>query len=156
MGILRSPAFLAAVAITVIVAVYFAFVAEFAVAFLRADELDAKIMGGALLVLPTVGVWYLVHEWRLGITVQRMANELDRDGALPVHDGETTAAGRLTDEAAERVFEAARLEVEARPEQWEAWFAVSHAYDANRDRSMARKSMQRAAQLYRAQRRAAR
>ncbi|MFW7413984.1 hypothetical protein [Demequina sp. SO4-18] len=154
MGVFRNPGFLAAVAITVIVALYFAFVADFAFAFIRADELAARGLGAALLVLPLVGAWWLYQEWRLGITVQRMANQLDREGRLPVHSGERSASGRLTEEAAEAVYETARRDVDERPEDWSAWFHVGHAYEANRDRSAARKALRYAADLYRAERKA--
>ena len=156
MGVFRNPAFLAAVAISVIVALYFAFVADFAVAFVRSEDLVAKGLGAALLVLPIIGAWWLFHEWRLGLTVQRMASQLEREGRLPLHDGETDHVGRLTEEAAEAVFEVARRSADANPDDWAAWFHVSHAYEANRDRPMARRSMLHAAELYRAERRAAR
>lgn len=156
MGVFRSPAFLAAVAITVIVALYFVFVANYAFAFLRADALAARGLGAALLVLPLVGAWWLFQEWRLGITVQRMANQLDREGRLPAHDGDRTVAGRLTEEAAEAIYETARRDAEERPDDWAAWFHVGYAYDANRDRSAARKSLRHAADLYRADKRASR
>lgn len=156
MGVFRNPAFLAAVAITVIVALYFAFVADFAFAFVRADELAARGLGAALLVLPLVGAWWLFHEWRLGITVQRMASQLEREGRLPVHAGERESSGRLTEQAADAIYETARRDAEERPEDWAAWFHVGYAYDANRDRSMARKSLRYAADLYRAERKAAR
>lgn len=156
MGVFRNPAFLAAVAITVIVAMYFVFVADFAFAFLRADELTARGLGAGLLVLPLVGAWWLFHEWRMGITVQRMSSQLEREGRLPAHAGERNAAGRLTEQAAEAVYETARRDAEERPEDWAAWFYVAFAYDANRDRSAARKSLRYAAELYRAERRSAR
>ena len=156
MGVFRNPAFLAAVAITVIVALYFVFVADFAFAFVRSDELAARGLGAALLVLPMIGAWWLYQEWRLGITVQRMANQLDREGRLPVHAGERSNTGRLTEEAAEAVYETARRDVEERPQDWSAWFHVAHAYEANRDRSAARKSLHYAADLYRAERKAER
>ncbi|WP_084040337.1 hypothetical protein [Demequina sp. NBRC 110053] len=152
MKLFRNPAFLAAVAMTVIVALYFAFVADFAFAFLGAPETAAKLLGGALLVLPAVGVWWLFHEWRLGIDTQRMATQLEREGRLPIGGGETTPSGRLTDEAAEAAFEVARLGAEQNPDDWRAWFHVAHAYDDNRDRSMARRSMRHAAELFRAER----
>ncbi|MFN3867163.1 MAG: hypothetical protein ACK4MD_10685 [Demequina sp.] len=156
MGVFRNPAFLAAVAITVIVALYFAFVADFAFAFLLADELAARGLGAALLVLPLVGAWWLFHEWRMGITVQRMSSQLEREGRLPVHAGERSAAGRLSEEAADAVYQQARRGAEDRPEDWRAWFHVGYAYDENRDRSAARKALRYAADLYRAERKVAR
>lgn len=156
MNLFRNPAFLAAVAITVIVAMYFVFVADYAFALVRADELAAKGLGATMLVLPIVGAWWLFHEWRLGITVQQMGSQLDREGRLPLHDGERTPAGKLTDAAGEALFEAARLNADANPDDWGAWFHVAHAYEANGDRKMARSSMRHAAELYRAERRSAR
>ena len=156
MGVFRNTGFLAAVAITLIVALYFVFVADFAFAFLRQEEWGPRILGGALIVLPTVGVWWLIHEWRLGTTVQRMANQLEREGRLPIADGEVGPTGRLTEDAAAALFEAARRNTELHPDDWAAWFHVAYAYEENRDRSMARRSLRHAADLFRAERRAAR
>ncbi len=156
MGAFRNPAFLAAVAMTAIVALYFALVADFAFAFIRTDEWAARGLGAALILLPLVGVWWLFHEWRLGTTIQRMANRLENEGRLPIHDGETDSAGRLTEDGATALFEVARRATEDRPDDWAAWFHVAHAYEANKDRSMARRSMRHAADLFRAERRAER
>jgi hypothetical protein len=147
---------MAAVAITAIVALYFAFVAGRAIAFIRADEGAAKALGAALLVLPAIGVWYLIHEWRLGTTVQRMADVLDAQGRLPIHDGERRPSGRLTDESAQAIFEVCKREVDESPDDWAAWFHVAYAYEACGDRSMARKSLRHAGDLFRDQRRDAR
>lgn len=156
MRLFRNGAFLAAIAMSVILAMYFALVAQFAIGFLRADDLPARALGAALLVLPFIGVWYLAHEWRLGTTVQRMADQLEREGRLPLHDGERQPNGRLTEEAAEALFEITRRGTEANPEDWSAWFHVAFAYEANRDRSMARRTLRHAADLYRRDRRTAR
>lgn len=156
MGVFRNPAFLAAVAMTAVLSMYFVFVADFAFAFVRAEDLIARGLGAALLVLPLVGAWWLVHEWRLGIATQHMANQLDREGRLPIHDGELDAEGRLTEDASQAIFEVARRSVEDRPDDWRAWFHVAHAYQVNSDRKMARASMRHAADLFRVQRRQAR
>jgi hypothetical protein len=156
MRLIRQPAFMAAVAITLIVALYFAFVAGRAVAFVRADEGAAKVLGTALLVLPAIGVWYLVHEWRLGTTVQRMADVLDREQRLPIHDGETLPSGKLTEESARAVFEIAQRGVDHAPQDWAAWFHVAYAYEACGDRPMARKTLRHAGDLFRLERRNAR
>jgi len=155
MRMFRRPAFMAAVAITAIVALYFTLVAGRAVTFVRADEAAAKALGVALLVLPAIGVWYLIHEWRLGTTVQRMADVLDAQNRLPIHDGETKPSGKLTEESANAVFEVAQRSVEENPDDWVAWFHVAYAYEASGDRSMARKSLRHAGDLFRAERRAA-
>lgn len=146
---MRNRHFLAAAATSSIVALYFALVAGRAIAFISTDDALARTLGAALLVLPIIGTWWLIHEWRLGTTVQRMADELDRDGRLPIHDGDQDERGRLTAEAQEAVFEVARRGVELRPDDWAAWFHVAYAYDAAGDRSMARKSLRHAGSLYR-------
>lgn len=153
MGVFRNPAFLAAIAMTAVLSLYFAFVADFAIAFVRTDDWMARGLGAALLILPFVGAWWLFHEWRLGITTQRMASQLEREGRLPVHDGELDAEGQLTEAASRGIFEAARRNVDDNPDDWATWFHVAHAYEANNDRKMTRASMRHAADLYRAQRR---
>lgn len=146
---MRQRGFLAAVATCSIVALYFALVADRAFVFIGTGDPVATVMGLALLAFPALGVWWLFHEWRLGTAVQRMADALEEEGRLPIHDGEQDARGRLTADAQEAVFEVARLGVEHRPEDWAAWFHVAYAYDAAGDRSMARKSLRHAASLYR-------
>ncbi|NYI41819.1 hypothetical protein [Demequina lutea] len=152
MGLLRKRGFLAAAATSSIVALYFALVAGRAVVFIATGDPVARALGFALLLFPALGAWWLLHEWRLGTAVQRMADELEADGRLPVHEGDRDSRGRLTAEAQDAVFEFAKREVELRPDDWAAWFHVGFAYDAAGDRSMARKSLGHAATLYRTRR----
>jgi hypothetical protein len=154
--LIRQPAVLAAASMSAVLLVYFVLVADRAFILLGTPEVAARGLGAGLLVMPIVGLWWMVHEWRLGTTVQRMADTLDREGRLPIHDGETRPSGRLTEDAAEAVFEVARRGVEDRPEDWAAWFHVAYAYEASRDRPMARKSLRHAADLFRAERRRSR
>ncbi len=79
---------------------------------------------------------------------------LERQDRLPIHDGETDARGKLTPAAQESVFEVARRNVDAYPDDWAAWFHVAYAYEASGDRSMARKSLRHASDLYRRAKRA--
>lgn len=150
MGLLRRKGFVAAVATAVILALYFALVAGRALVFIRTGDPVAIALGAALLVLPAVGVWWLVSEWRLGTTVQRMADILERQDRLPVVEATARPSGRLDDEEAMRLFEECRAEVDARPDDWAAWFNLAFAYDAGGDRRMARRSLRHAADLYRA------
>jgi len=145
----RNPAFLAAVAVTILLALYLGLVMQRAMLLLRNDELVAKAMGAALLVLPVIGVWYVLKEWRLGTTVQRMAAILESQGRLPAFDGEVSPRGRLSDAAAEEAVELASREVEMAPRDWVAWFHVAWAYDAAGDRSQARKCLRYSAELFR-------
>jgi hypothetical protein len=150
MGLLRRKGFLAAVATCAILGLYFALVASRAVIFIRTGDPIAIALGVALLVLPAIGVWWIINEWRLGSTVQRMADTLEAQDRLPVFDEEARPSGRISEEAALRVFEEAKREVDARPDDWAAWFNVAFAYEAGGDRKMARRSLRHAADLYRA------
>lgn len=156
MKLFRSPAFLAAVAMSVIVAMYFAFAAQLAVSFLQSSSPVGVALGAALILLPLIGMWYLAQEWRLGLAVQRMADDLDAAERLPVHDGARTPQGKLTDEAAQELFASVSQLTRDNPQDWAAWFHVAYAYDANRDRRMARRSLRYAAALYRDERHARR
>lgn len=149
MRLFRNSAFLAAVAVTVLLALYMGLVAQRAILLLQSDEAIAKAMGAALLVLPAIGAWYLLKEWRLGSTVQRMASRLEDEGRLPVFAGEASSTGRLPDAAAEEAVELATREVELAPDDWAAWFHIGWAYDAAGDRSQARKCLRYAAELFR-------
>lgn len=134
---------------TVLLCFYLALVTQRAVLLLASDSLIAKAMGLAFLVLPLIGVWYVVKEWRLGTAVQRMASRLEAEGRLPVFAGEASATGRLPDAAAADAVELASREVELAPQDWAAWFHVAWAYDAAGERSQARKCLRYAAELYR-------
>jgi len=145
----RNPAFVAAISVTILLAFYLGLVTQRAVLLLNSNALIARAMGVLLLVLPVIGVWYIVKEWRLGTTVQRMASGLEAQGRLPAFAGEASSSGRLPDAAAAEAVEFASREVELAPEDWVAWFHVAWAYDAAGDRSQARKCLRYAADLYR-------
>jgi len=147
--VFRNPAFLAAVAVSVLLLLYLGLVLQRALLLLRDDEAIAKAMGAALLVLPAIGIWYVAKEWRLGTTVQRMSTRLEEEGRLPVFEGAVSASGRLSDAAAEEAVSFASREVELAPGDWAAWFQVAWAYDAAGDRRQARKCLRYAADLFR-------
>jgi len=147
---------LMAAALTTLVALYMGLVADRAFQLLTTDDGAARWLGGALMIFPVIGIWWVIHEWSLGTAVQKMTNILEDHGRLPIHDGETLPSGRLTEEAAEAVFEVASRNVDENPEDWRAWFHVAHAYEANRDRRMARKTLRHAADLFKRERRALR
>jgi tetratricopeptide (TPR) repeat protein len=145
----RNPAFLAATATTVLLAIYLGLVLQRALFLVASDALIGKAIGLALLVLPIIGVWYIVQEWRLGTAVQRMSSRLEDEGRLPVFSGEVSPSGKLSDAAAEEAVEIASREVELAPKDWAAWFHIAWAYDAAGDRRQARKCLRYAAELYR-------
>ncbi|WP_156162227.1 hypothetical protein [Demequina iriomotensis] len=152
MSVMRRPAFMAAVATTVLAVLLLGFVTNLAWAMLQSPTAIGKVLGVLVLVIPVIALWYLVNEWRLGITVQRMASRLEAQDRLPRHDGARTAGGRLTEEAALDVYEVARRGVEMSPEDWAAWFHLAFAYDEVKEKAEARKALRHAAALFRAAR----
>ncbi|MDN4477164.1 hypothetical protein [Demequina lignilytica] len=149
MKLLRRPAFLAAGALTLLLALYISVVASLSFALLRDDSWLARGIGVASLVLPFVAAWYLWQEWRLVIAVQRMGARLEQEGRLPVHDGPRTPSGRLEEQAARDVYEVARAGVDLEPDSWVAWFHLAAGYSVMEDRAQARRSYRYAAELFR-------
>lgn len=106
-------------------------------------------LGLAVLVIPVVVLWALVRELSFGRATEVMARELGAVGRLPPDDLEHTASGRVVRESADAAFPGYQAEVEADPDDWGAWFRLSCAYDAARDRRRARAAMRHAAALHR-------
>ncbi|HEY8717188.1 hypothetical protein [Pengzhenrongella sp.] len=145
----RTP-LLGALALTALLALYVTVVASRGLALIRTGEVVGVVLGAAVLLLPALAVWILVREWRLAVEVQRMADELAADGALPVDDLPRSASGRIDRAAARAAFEAPRAEAEANLDDWAAWYRLAFAYDAAGDRRRAREALRRSAGLHRA------
>jgi hypothetical protein len=143
---------LVALALTVLLLLYIVVAAKWGIALVATGEPIAVGLGGAVLVLPALGVWLVVREWSLAVQVQRMADELAAEGRLPVDDLPRSPAGRIDRAAADVAFAAVRADVEAAPEDWSGWFRLGFAYDAARDRRRARAALRTAARLHRATR----
>lgn len=141
---------LVAVALTALLALYVVLVASRAIALMRTGEPIGIALGAAFSVLPLLAVWFVTREWRLAVQVQRMADELEAAGALPVDDLPRSPSGRIDRAAARVAFEGSRTEAEANRGDWAAWYRLAFAYDAAGDRKRARESLRRAAGLYRA------
>ena len=139
---------LGALALTVLLLVYVVAVAGRGVSLIRTGEPVAVGLGAAVLVLPLLGAWLVLREWRLAVSVQRMADELAAADALPVDDLPRTPAGRIVRSAADAAFTTAKAGVEASPQDWAAWFRLGFAYDAAGDRRRAREALRAAARLY--------
>lgn len=138
-----------ALALTGLLLVYVVAVAGRGLALVRTGEPIGVVLGAAVLILPLLGVWVIVSEWRLAVTVQQMADRLAADGALPVDDLPRTPAGRVERAGADEAFTVARAAVDAAPGEWAAWFRLGFAYDAARDRRRARAALRTAARLFR-------
>jgi hypothetical protein len=147
-GLFRNKAKIGVLLITVLLVFYMVVVFQRGWTLLSADELSAKALGAAYLVLPIVGAWALIRELQFGSRTETMAHILAEEGGLPVDDLPRTPAGRIIREAADAEFPRYQAEVEAEPQSWRAWFRLSCAYDAAGDRKRARSAMRQAGKLY--------
>ena len=57
------------------------------------------------------------------------------------------ASGRIERDAADRLFDTVRTELDDDPDNWVRWYRVARAYDYAGDRSRAREAMKKAVLL---------
>lgn len=139
-----------AIALALALVVYLAFTAARAWALIASGDPVPVVLGVAVLVLPLVGAWVLWRELAFGLGMEDMARRLEAEGGLPVDDLPRSPSGRVERDAADAVFSRRRVEVEATPHDWRAWYRLAVAYDDARDRRRARAAMRRALALFRA------
>ena len=145
------------VAALTLLVLFFAVVAVYsAVGFIMAPQPVAKVIGGAVIGVVAVGLWALWREIRFGILSERMAAILAAEGSLPVDDLPRSPGGRIDRSAADAQFETYRIETEAAPQSWRAWYRLGLAYDASGDRRRARSAIFTAGRLFTEDSRAAR
>lgn len=126
------------VVMAALLAIYLAFSIQYAIILIAAPEPLAKAMGVALLVLPLIAIWYLATELVFVIRGQRLLRRLGAEGGLPIDDLPRLPSGRVDAEAAKLAFPPYQVDVEERPESWQAWLRLALAYDAAGDRGRAR------------------
>ena len=114
--------------------------------FLRSGRPAAALLGLSVMVLPLLGIYLVWRELNFAGRAQQLADRLAADGQLPP-DLPRTPGGRVQPEAAADEFVAATAEVAADPRSPAAWFRMSLAYDAGRDRPRARAAMRYAVAL---------
>jgi hypothetical protein len=124
-------------------AVYFALIGYRGVYLLGQDRVALKVLGGAVLVLPLIGIWVVVAEVRFGAATERLARALGEghDDAEPLP---RMPSGRVDRAAADARFAERRAEVEAAPDDWRRWYRLALAYDDAGDRRRARAAMRTA------------
>lgn len=128
---------------------YLVAVAQLSISLIVGDDLLARGIGIALLVLPLIGAWAMVAELAFGLRSQKLADRLGEEGNLPADDLPKRSSGRPERAAADAEFPRYREEVEQNPDDWRAWFRLGLAYDASGDRRRARHSIRRAIALER-------
>lgn len=130
--------------------VYFAMLAQTAVALLRTGTPAAVALGVGVLGLPVIGAWVMLATLRAGLSHQRLARLAQADGMdVDVSGLPRTPSGRIQREAADELFARVRTELEADPDNWQRWYRVARAYDYAGDRGRAREAMRRAVELER-------
>lgn len=140
---------LAAALMALLLLVYLVLVGWQAVKFMLTGEPIGIVIGGALIILPVVGVWALARELQFGLGSERLLRRLDAEGELPVDELPSRPSGRPHRDAADADFPRFREAVEAAPEDWRAWFRLGLAYDASGDRRRARGAIRTAIALER-------
>lgn len=128
--------------------VYFVLMGRIGVALIADGRTALVGMGIALLVLPLIGLWAMIATVRAGFAHQRLARLAAEQGMeLDASDLPRRASGRIERDAADRLFDSVRAELDSDPDNWVRWYRVARAYDYAGDRSRAREAMKKAVQL---------
>jgi cytochrome c-type biogenesis protein CcmH/NrfG len=110
----------------------------------------AVALGGALLILPAIGLWAMIATLRAGFAHQKLACLAARDGMeLDVSALPRRPSGRIERDAADALFDTVRAELHSDPGDWRRWYRLARAYDYAGDRRRARETMKQALELYR-------
>lgn len=131
-----------------VLVVYFVLVGSRGVMLIQQGTALTVAFGGAVLVLPVIGVWFLWKNTQFVTKANRLAAELEAEGGLPVDELKRTPGGRIDRDSADAVFAARRAETEDAPDDWRCWFRLAVAYHDARDTPRARKAMQHAIALH--------
>ena len=111
----------------------------------------AIALGGALLILPLIGLWAMIATLSAGLVHQKLARLAADDGMeLDVSTLPRRPSGRIERDAADALFADVRAELETDPDSWLRWYRLARAYDYAGDRSRARDAMKKAVELHRA------
>jgi cytochrome c-type biogenesis protein CcmH/NrfG len=111
----------------------------------------AIALGGALLILPAIGLWAMIATLRAGFAHQKLARlAADAGMELDVSSLPRRPSGRIERDAADALFDVVRTELDGDPQDWRRWYRLARAYDYAGDRSRAREAMKRALELHRA------
>lgn len=126
---------------------YLVAVMQLSIRLIIAQDLVAKGIGIALLVIPLIGVWAMIAELIFGIRSQRLTDRLAAEGGLPVDSLPKRTSGRPERAAADAEFARYQADAQARPDDWRVWFRLGLAYDASGDRRRARQAIRRSISL---------
>lgn len=119
-----------------------------AVALIADGRVAAVGLGIGLMTLAALGGWAMVAILRDGLAHQRLARlAAEQGGELDVSALPRRASGRMQRDAADRLFDNVRAELDDEPGDWVRWYRVARAYDYAGDRGRARQAMKKAVAL---------
>ena len=128
--------------------VYLVLLGRAAVLMISSGRAVAIALGGALLILPAIGLWAMIATLRAGLAHQKLARLAAEDGMeLDVSALPRRPSGRIDRGAADALFGTVRAELDGDPEDWRRWYRLARAYDYAGDRSRAREAMKKAVEL---------
>ena len=131
--------------------VYIVLLGRTAVLMISSGRAVPIALGGALLILPAIGLWAMIATVRAGFAHQKLARLAADDGMeLDVSALPRRPSGRIERDAADALFADVRAELENDPRDWRRWYRLARAYDYAGDRSRARDAMKKAVELHRA------
>jgi cytochrome c-type biogenesis protein CcmH/NrfG len=131
--------------------VYLALLGRAAVLMIGSGRAVAIVFGGALLILPAIGLWAMIATLRAGFAHQKLARLAAEDGMeLDVSALPRRPSGRIERAAADALFDTIRTELHSDPDDWRRWYRLARAYDYAGDRSRAREAMKTAVEMHRA------
>jgi cytochrome c-type biogenesis protein CcmH/NrfG len=128
--------------------VYLVLLGRTAVLMINSGRAAAVVLGGALLILPAIGLWAMIATLRVGLAHQKLARLVADDGMeLDVSALPRRPSGRIERDAADALFDTVRAELDSDPHDWRRWYRLARAYDYAGDRSRAREAMKKAVEL---------
>ena len=128
--------------------VYLVLLGRTAVLMINSGRAAAVVLGGALLILPAIGLWAMIATLRAGLAHQKLARLAAEDGMeLDVSALPRRPSGRIERDAADALFDTVRSELDSDPHNWSRWYRLARAYDYAGDRSRAREAMKKAVEI---------
>lgn len=102
--------------------VYLVLLGRAAVLMISSGRAVAIALGGALLILPGIGLWAMIATLRAGLVHQKLARLAAEDGMeLDVSALPRRPSGRIERDAADALFDTVRTELDSDPHDWRRW-----------------------------------
>jgi cytochrome c-type biogenesis protein CcmH/NrfG len=128
---------------------YLVLLGRAAVLMIISGRAVAVALGGALLILPAIGLWAMIATLRAGFAHQKLARLAAQDGVeLDVSALPRRPSGRIERNAADALFDTVRDELRSDPGDWRRWYRLARAYDYAGDRGRAREAMKQALRMH--------